>query len=659
MNFLYPQLLFGLCALAIPIIIHLFNFRRTKKVYFSNTRFLKKVKEASSSKLKIKHFLVLLSRMLFIFFLVLAFAQPYWNNQEATPPSDQVIIYLDNSNSMSNETDNGLSAFDEAIIYINELLDVYPKTTSYRLVTNDFDPFSNSFKSASEVEEHLTKITLSNVPREIAAISQRLTTSSNRDSLDVYWISDFQKSSTGSAVNFEDKKLNINLIPIYYASENNVFIDSVYVDNPFLIGDEQLTINVKVTNKGDIALNELSVKVFIDNIQSATATTNLPALGSETLSFNVTYDVNKLSLASIRIEEYPVTFDNEFYFVLDRAQRIKILELRDKNTGSYIPKVFSNSELFDFSSAESGNVDYSKLNNTDLVILNGIQELSSSLALVINDRLEKGEKVLLIPSEKPDISSYQLVTSGISESTMEDRLLLATPDFGNPFFEKVFEEKSNRFAMAQAQPVLDLGIDRSAILKFENGNPFLRESNGLYIMATPLQAEQSTFQSHALFVPVMYRIAISSVSHIGQLYYYVDDNRISIDADSLALDRVYKLIGNNSELIPDQRNVAGRLLFEVPKYVLGSGFYSLVLDSDTLSTLAFNNMPSESDLTQLTAAELSDKIKGNVKFIDAGEALAFRKKLESRYAGTPLWKFAIMLALLFLLMEVLLIRFFP
>ena len=52
MTFLYPSFLFGLFALAIPVIIHLFNFRRTKKIYFSNTLFLKKVKEASSSKLK-------------------------------------------------------------------------------------------------------------------------------------------------------------------------------------------------------------------------------------------------------------------------------------------------------------------------------------------------------------------------------------------------------------------------------------------------------------------------------------------------------------------------------------------------------------------------------------------------------------------------------
>ena len=77
MNFLYPAFLFGLFSLAVPVIIHLFNFRKYKKVYFTNVRFLKELKQESESKSKLKNYLILASRLLALTCLVLAFAQPF------------------------------------------------------------------------------------------------------------------------------------------------------------------------------------------------------------------------------------------------------------------------------------------------------------------------------------------------------------------------------------------------------------------------------------------------------------------------------------------------------------------------------------------------------------------------------------------------------
>ena len=153
MNFLFPQFLFGLFALSIPIIIHLFSFRRTKKIYFSSTQFLKNVKEASKSKLKLKHLLILAARLLFIVFLVMAFAQPIKEANKEGLNSDKVFIYLDNSFSMSNEVNVDLTALDEGIKYVNEIINLYPPGTQYLLLTNDFAPFSNSFKTKADIRK--------------------------------------------------------------------------------------------------------------------------------------------------------------------------------------------------------------------------------------------------------------------------------------------------------------------------------------------------------------------------------------------------------------------------------------------------------------------------------------------------------------------------
>ncbi len=50
MNFLYPSFLFGLLALSVPIAIHLFNFRRTRRVFFTNVALLRTVQTETKQK---------------------------------------------------------------------------------------------------------------------------------------------------------------------------------------------------------------------------------------------------------------------------------------------------------------------------------------------------------------------------------------------------------------------------------------------------------------------------------------------------------------------------------------------------------------------------------------------------------------------------------
>src|SRR5580693_1927873 len=99
MNFLFPSFLYALSAVSIPILIHLFNFRRYKKLYFSNVRFLKEVVQESRSRSRLKHWLVLLCRILIVVFLVLAFAQPFIPvKQGFTGAGNKAVsIFVDNS----------------------------------------------------------------------------------------------------------------------------------------------------------------------------------------------------------------------------------------------------------------------------------------------------------------------------------------------------------------------------------------------------------------------------------------------------------------------------------------------------------------------------------------------------------------------------------
>ena len=109
MIFLYPLFLFALLALAIPVIIHLFNFKRYKTVYFSNVPLLKRIKQESRKKTQLKQLLILIARLLAIASLVFAFSRPYIPlNKRTSNASRQVVaIYIDNTFSMKAEGENG------------------------------------------------------------------------------------------------------------------------------------------------------------------------------------------------------------------------------------------------------------------------------------------------------------------------------------------------------------------------------------------------------------------------------------------------------------------------------------------------------------------------------------------------------------------------
>ena len=136
MSFANPVMLWGFLALAIPIIIHLFNFRRTRRLVFSSTKFIKEVKVATNKRRTIKEWLVLLSRLFFISFVVLAFSEPY-RKGESAEAGGEVLLFLDNSMSMEGEYANGIRKIDQAAILAQDIVNSYPDTYRFRVFTNE------------------------------------------------------------------------------------------------------------------------------------------------------------------------------------------------------------------------------------------------------------------------------------------------------------------------------------------------------------------------------------------------------------------------------------------------------------------------------------------------------------------------------------------
>ncbi|NJN27789.1 MAG: hypothetical protein HC819_18380 [Cyclobacteriaceae bacterium] len=638
MSFLYPEFLFGLFSLAIPVIVHLFNFRKSKKVYFSSTRFLENIKKASSQKLKIKHLLILLARLLFLLFLVLAFAQPFLPSTNKNPQAGSVYIYLDNSSSMSNRVDGTITSLEMGIDYIAKILEIYPENTNYKLLTNEFAPFSNALKSKSEVEELLTELRLSNISRSFPEAYSRLvsqTLLASEQSKDLYIISDFQQSTIGlSGQLHPDTTDQLYIAPVFFDEVKNVSIDSVFLSNPFLVANEKNQINVILRNGGTEEVVDLPVKLFINEIQSASSMVDIPASGTATLDFEIAYNLQNVNKCRISFEDYPVTFDNDFYFVLKLDNKIDILEIRSSDMASPVEQVFGNPGLFNFNMQQAGNIDYSRIRLVDMVIINGLDNIDRSLAQELSTFVAQGGTLCLVPGSQPDLPTYHYLLPGL-DATKGDtsQVDMAMPDLSDPFYDNIFESQSTQVDMPYAQPVLSWQGEQMSLLKLKNNLPFLsafRSEGTIFVFSAPFEPAYTNFHRHALFVPVMYRMATMSKKTFEKAYFEINAPAIRLRLDNLHKQEIFALSNGQSELIPNQRVSTNELILELPKHAIEPGFYYLTLQSDTVDVLAFNRNKAESDLRQLSLEEITSIFSGHpsVSVFDANDADNFSKELK-------------------------------
>jgi len=654
LSFVYPSFLWALTALSIPIIIHLFNFRKTTRIYFSNTRLLRQVKQETTQKRKLKQYLVLASRLLALLFLVFAFAQPFLPANEQLSTGKNKIIYLDNSQSMTLPVEDKFRSFDAAITFVQEIAEVFPPDTRYQLITNDFAPFSNSYKTKSEILDLLAQLRLSPITRSASEISSRMQTYTD----EVFWISDFQKSTWGSDRFQFDTLRQWHLVPVEATTTSNVYVDSLWLENPFVVGGEKNTIHVKLQNDGPRRLEGLNVQLSINGVLQATAAATIDPDSRGDISFDVSTGLSGLNSGIISFNDFPGTFDNQFFFALNYSRPLRVMEIKQGAGVSFVERVFGNKQLFQFKSYPASNVDYSQITLADMVVVNGLDRIDPALGASLASYRQTSGTILFIPGTKPDIGSYantlSLNLKWLTSDALEE---LDKPDYNNPLFENIFEERSAQLSMPRAKKQLDWGQDRSAILKFRSGLPFLSQYGHLFVLASPLDKNSTDFYQHALFVPVMYRIAASGRKNESQLYYYLTESLVTVRADSVYGEEPVRLVGQQ-ELIPPQRKDVDKVIMELPKFSMNAGFYYAMFRKDTLDQVAFNLTRDESKLERFTPGELTERF-GNkmVSVFTSGSASSLASDIRERYLGTPLWKQALILSLLFLLAEVLLIRF--
>lgn len=688
MQFLYPSFLWGLLAVSIPVIVHLFNFRKTKKVYFTNVAFLKAVNVTTSSFSRLKHLLVMAARMLAIACLALAFAQPFLPSKTGNTGKASGIasIYIDNSLSMQNELDKK-SYLDKAIAKVEELLNVFPQGARMQLLTNDFSSDEHGIANPQKIKDRTTTIQLTHTPRTFEHILKRQSSLAAKHSTggnQYLWFSDFQKSTAGNLSTIKlDSSSHLFVIPVQAKAFQNVLVDSVWLNTPFVREMQVNTLSVKLTNTGERAVENLQVKLFIDETQVSSSIASIPAKGSTNTTFTFTVRGKGYKKGRISFDDTPITFDNDYYFVLNAAPTIKVLHLKGQNTTNYIQQVFDNDSVFSYRSFAASNVDVGQFKANNLVVLEGVANLEGTIKSALQDFVRTGGSILVIPSSTPNIASYNAFLNAFSirsiaskNVTAADLAPLAEPAKSSPFFLDIFDNSTHKDMMLMPNQAANLTwqVVGEKLLSFRNNQAFLTVSSTgqgkVYLLGSPLETNFGDFARNALFVPVMYKIAALSVRQEPTAYSF-RDNTFTIEVDEANVDEAnkqsaFQLRKGKMELTPIQNLNGKQLTIELPKsnqlndnQSIESGYYELVRRGKVERVIAFNYDNAESNMDFYTVDELKSLFAGqkNVEVFDKIDDANFVKTFKEQHFGVALWKYFIIAALLFFATEIALIRF--
>jgi hypothetical protein len=671
MQFLFPAFLIALAALAIPIIIHLFHFRRFRTVYFTNVRFLKEVKEETSNRRKLRDLLVLLARCLAIASLVFAFAQPFLpRDTEGVKKGEQAVsIFIDNSFSM-NALSKDLSLLEKAKQKAREIVQAYAPDDKFQILTNDFEGRHQRLVSKEEAMNFIDEVKTTPSVKDIAKVltrQEQALSSGKAPNKSAFVISDFQKNVT-NLPEFKDTSFDINLLPLAAVQEKNIAIDSAWFESPIQIMNQTNPLIVRVTNYTNENAENVKLSLKLDGQEKPVGLLNVKAQSSVEDTVNITILRTGWHEAELSITDYPVQFDDHLFFTFNVPSLINVLVISDGGGNKFLESALAGIRSFRTTNQSSGNVQYTQFPQYQMIVLSNLSSISSGLAAELAQYVKNGGNVLTFPALSADMTSYAnffntLEANNLAsfETTAREVASVNTDEF---VFRDVFQIQSANLKLPSTIGNYRLtNRNGENLLTYRDGSSFVTKNRAgqgnVYICAAPLDDKTSTLaRSGEIFVPMLYKMAISSAKEWKIGYVIGKDDYLEADSKGIAGETSYKMKGAKEEFIPEQRILAAKAILGVKEGVKDAGFYSLFTRPDSiLYKFGFNFDRRESVLDYYDVKSLKTYERPNLKVFDETVEANLTTIVGERNQGISLWRYCIIFCLLFLALEILLLRF--
>jgi Aerotolerance regulator N-terminal len=671
MAFSHPWFLLGLLSIGIPIILHLFELRRPQRVLFSNVEFIQQVKLLTARQRKLKHWLILASRIGAVICIVLVFAQPYIPAPEQqTAHTDAVQVVIDDSPSMQQAGADDLSLLEQATQQARDLPLAFTAGARYYLLPGGRGESITKETYRTAVEQ----VQVSGQAEKIEGLMRRMQ-QQRRGEGPLFIFSDFQRSGFSSAsLASLDSTQQVFLVPLSGKRQPNVFVDSIWVDDAFIRVGAEVLVQIRLRNGGQETASDCGIKVLIGAKQVAAFQRTIPAGQSALAQVKIRVPDGKLLEGRVQLDDYPVDFDNVCYFTLQPASPIRVVEVSSE---AALSRLYSNEPLFAYQHVNAVAVNYQTLQAANIILLREVTQLSAGLRDNLRQAVQQGATLVLVPSANPTSrGAYMQLFRALGIGRVQWQSMpqaspalqeIAPPSPQNPFFREVFAGVNARAGMPKVFPLMQWARSGIDVLHLRNGENYLSgfpSGRGTtYLFAAPFSLPYSDFMQHPLFVPVLYRLAMQSYQQEQQAAYRMSQSTVRVRlpraSQQVAAETVYQLVQDSVRIIPGQQEQGSTLRLDLPAAMRQPGFYRLERAGKVVTTLAFNLDKRESDLRSYSVAELRQLLgtaHPNVQIYEASQEQTVAARFKAARVGTPLWQYCVWGALAFLLLEVLLLR---
>ncbi|PIF59660.1 BatA and WFA domain-containing protein [Flavobacterium sp. 2] len=640
MHFKHPEILYFLFLLIVPILVHLFQLRRFKTSYFTNVRFLKELAIQTRKSSKIKKRLLLATRLLLLTCIITAFALPFFEAKDSKNASNEMYIILDNSFSMQAKGKKG-ELLKRAV---QELLENTPETAQFSLLTNTENYWNTDIKSSKSALQNLK---YSATPFELSSIIAKIKAHKSAHKKDIVIISDAVGLTENDIKNIDQEEKPYFIVP-EAEQKNNVSIDSVYINQTL---ENFYEITVDLSGYGE-DFKPISTSLYNQNKLIAKTIINF-----DTKKKKINFTIPKEAFHGyVSIEDNGLTYDNKLFFSISKNKKTNVISIGEPEKSNFLSRIYTSAE-FNYNNYAIGSLDYNSLEKQNTIILNELIEIPQALQTTLKAFVSKGGNLVVIPSEKSSISNLNSFLGNFGKvqfNTLKAQNKLITKiNFDHPLFSGVFENKITNFQYPKTNNSFDISSPYPAVLSYEDQTTFVtaiqNQVSGITVFSAPINTENSNFQQSPLIVPLFYKMGQNN-QKTGVNALTIGNNQPYFVDVLLTKDAILEVKGTDDSFIPIQQILNNKVKLTFNDFPETAGNYSIFDKKEWVENLSFNYKRSESDLSQVNTNIVS-------KFKTADTISTIFNTLQTERTDSQIWKWFVIFALLFLALEMAIIKF--
>ena len=688
MTFLNPAVLFGLLAASIPIIIHLLNLRKLKKIDFSTLQFLKELQKNKIRKIKIKQWLLLALRVLIILAIVTAFARPTIVGVSiggtTSAAKTTAVFILDDTFSMSVVDQNG-SYFNQAKEAIKNILTQFEEGDEFGLVLVSHQPdeiemTSNLNKFVQEVDATNISYASGKLNNSIIKAAELIGEAKNFNK-EIYVLTDFQKGRLANEDEIIDLKEQlgeqVRLYSFNYSGKEvfNFGIDDLKLNTQIFEKDKPVKFEAILKNYSERTKDNLVVSLFINGERLAQQSINLNSGESKIANLEASARNFGYNDAIIEIEEDDIIQDNKRYTSFFISEKIPVLILADDvNDTKLIEaalKSVSEKGYFDITIKKTEQISGVSLNNFQVIIL--LSDNFGNESVKLNQFLSSGKGIVIFPPSENGSSGFNSslnsigITSAGSFVKLEagQSIHFSETDFNHPLFENIFmDEKKKQIESPEIFSYFKInpGGKGKSIIKLQDESSFLSEysigdGKVLLFSSSPVFS-WSDFPIKGIFAPLVTKsVMYLSAYNKNEVNYFAGET-INVNVAERTLPQIKIVRPDKSE---DFINIDENQTSDFISYAATSlaGNYKFLSGEKLLASANVNTDPAESVTEYLTESDFDEYLE---KINFSGKHIVIDKSenpvqmiLQARF-GSELWRYFVLIAILIALVEMTIAR---